>query len=173
MKTNELDLEATKSTMPVFGRPAFDQRRLYDKDLDRDLGAMEHAAAMLEVLEVSEDVVPDVMPAILAKIEQEEQSFADLGVEDFRSGNWDRHGDRIDFKTLWQEGTILIRCEPGAVEAQHVQPSDAAEHIIVVAGDLRVGSRVFRVGDYLSLPAGSTHQRMWSETGCILFTQYI
>jgi anti-sigma factor ChrR (cupin superfamily) len=173
MKTNEFESNEANGATPVFVKSAQDQRRLYDKDLDRDLGAMEQAAAMLAALEADSDVMPDVLPDILSKIEQDEQCFADVELEDFRSGNWDRHGDRIDFKTLWQDGTILIRCEPGAVEAQHAQPNDAAEHIIVIAGDLRVGNRIFGTGDYLSLPAGSTHQRMWSETGCILFTQYI
>ena len=146
--------------------------RLYNPKLDRRILELESALGAVVDASVSGADPQKIWARIERALTTELVVLADKGVESFQDGEWQPHSDGIQTKQLWSDETILIRCDPGGFEAEHQQPSDQDEHIIVIAGDLRLGGRSFTTGDYICVPADSEHQRMDSSGGCILFTQY-
>lgn len=178
-------VDSDKASRFVLGTLSPDERasvtreRLFNRDLDSEIIALErfYAAATAQVggAATEDDAAP--MPNIWSRIEgaviAEAHALSGVALEGFGDGGWEPHdAPGIDFKQLWDENSILIRCVPGGAQDAHDQPSDQDEHIIVIAGELHMGGRVFATGDYLCVPAGTTHGRMHSTTGCILFTQY-
>lgn len=152
------------------------RQRLYDRGLDAQVCAVEtllSAMAPASFADVFHVAVPGerLWRRVCDAVTQEQcaggfGSFACLG------GLWDDHGPGIETKSLWSDKSLLIRCEPGAFEAEHAQPADEHEHIIVIAGDLVIGGRGLSVGDYLRIPADSMHGTMHTRSGCLIFTQY-
>jgi ChrR Cupin-like domain len=155
-------------------RAYFNVRRLYDRALNVEIVALEESYG--ELADAPPFISPKA-PDMWSKIKQaalaEDKTLAGMPIQPFGDGEWEPHGAGIDFKPLWQEGTILIRCEPGGSEEEHENPADQDEHILVMAGDLHMGGRVFETGAYICIPAGTVHPRMQSKGGCILFTQYL
>lgn len=60
--------------------------------------------------------------------------------------------------------TTLLKLDPGGEIPEHVHHQD--EECFVVSGDLRFGESSYAAGDYFRAPAGSLHERQWTETGC-------
>lgn len=149
------------------------RERLYNTELDEHIRLAEELFAGFQ----PEEADPHLMPGNWSRVEQamrqEKAALAGKHVQECGDGEWQLHGPRIEFKPLWSESAILIRCNPGAVEEQHEQPIDLDEHVLVVAGDLQIGGRKFGTGDYICVPAGSMHQRMETHGGCLLFTEYL
>jgi anti-sigma factor ChrR (cupin superfamily) len=56
--------------------------------------------------------------------------------------------------------------EAGARVATHRHADD--EHCYVISGDLHVAGRRIVTGDYHRADAGSVHQSLYSEGGCLL-----
>lgn len=153
-------------------RTAASTRRLYDKALDRAIRTEEHRLAALEVPAAASP--PQAMwDRISAAVEAEEIAFADARPDPYAGGVWEVHNDRIDRKEVWGGKAMLMRCEPGAVEAEHMQDSADDEFILVVAGTLAMGGRTFSTGDTMIVPAGVPHQEMSSKDGCLLLVQYV
>lgn len=148
------------------------RERLYNNALDREVRSLERLYASLPSTEPDAPPPPDLWSQIRGSLEREQSELAGKHIEECGSGEWQPHGAGIEFKPLWSQKAILIRCNPGAVEERHDQPSDEDEHIIVLAGDLNIGGRAFGLGDYIRVPAGTIHERMSSTGGCILFTEY-
>ncbi len=146
--------------------------RLYNPELDQRIRELESALGGLSGAGEPEIDSQRIWSRIESALAKELEIFADKGVESFQDGAWQRHGDGIEVKQLWSDQAVLIRCAPGGFEAEHQQASDQDEHIIVIAGDLSLGGRSFATGDYICIPAGSLHQQMNSNGGCILFTEY-
>lgn len=154
------------------------RQRLYNTALDHEIERLEQVYSGLQPADAVADADPDpvatgVWERISAALEREQQALAGNVVEPCSDGGWSEHAPLIDMKPLWSDKVILIRCNPGGVEDTHDQPLDEDEHIIVIAGDLDIGGRVFGTGDYICVPAGSVHHRMSSTGGCILFTEYV
>jgi hypothetical protein len=173
MSNSEKAINFVLGSLSADERKAVSTERLYNSELDQQILATEQLYSGLQAQPKLHAKVPEVWSKIRATIDQSDAAFAKLPNQVFIDGGWQPHGPGIEFKTLWQEGTILIRCVPGGSEDAHNQPEDQDEHILVVAGDLHMGGRLFETGDYICIPAGSTHARMHSEGGCILFTQYL
>lgn len=146
--------------------------RLYDSALDQEIRMAEHLYARMQDEEPAAALRTPLWDRIQQAVAAEQAALAGNQIEECSDGDWQQHNSLIDMKNLWSDKAILIRCNPGGIEEAHEQPSDEDEHIIVVAGDLNIGGRVFRTGDYIRVPAGSMHSRMSSNTGCILFTEY-
>jgi hypothetical protein len=147
------------------------RKRLYQKDLDGRICALEELLSALTPSEVFAGPQSDLWQQICNVLTHQpcgiaEGSFACLG------GLWEYHSPGIECKELWSDKALLIRCEPGASEERHPQPDGEDEHIIIIAGDLMLGGRTFAVGDYVQIPAGADHPDMRTLTGCLLFTQY-
>ena len=61
--------------------------------------------------------------------------------------------------------TMLLRMAAGATIPGHVH--EGPEESLVLEGDLCVGNQVLREGDYQFAPAGSVHDVLRSESGCL------
>jgi hypothetical protein len=150
-------------------RAALERRRLHDAALDHRISALE---ATLSGLLPSEKV--DIGSALWAKIagalEFEKKEFAEVELQSFGEGKWEQLMPGVEARTLWGERTRLLRCQPGAADAEHQQEDD--EHILMIAGDLMIGGRVLTTGDHLFFPTGSRHPAMRTVQGCILLMHY-
>ncbi len=148
------------------------RERLFHRALDREIEQVERVYSALADAPARRRPAERLWGQLVAAIGHEEKALADKLVEPCTAGDWQDFGPNIEFKTLWSPKAILIRCGPGAFESQHDQPPEDDEHIIVIAGDLKVGGRRFGTGDYLCVPAGAVHARMDTAGGCMLFTEY-
>jgi len=63
--------------------------------------------------------------------------------------------------------TMIVRMQPGTAYPGHVH--GAAEECYVIAGELTIGPRTLRAGDYQRAEAGSVHEVQSTATGCVLF----
>ena len=77
----------------------------------------------------------------------------------------------VQFRFLHGRKTLLIKMEPGASYPSHPHAFD--EHCLVLEGTigdhsgLKLGS-----GDFLFMPAGSTHDPIFTDTGCTFLIAY-
>ncbi len=153
-------------------RAEITRERLYNTELDEHIRHAEQLFAGIET-DNAEIALPSTSwERVEQAIKLERDALSGKQVSECSDGEWLAHGPGIEFKTLWSDGIMLIRCNPGAFEATHDQPEDMDEHILVMAGDLDVGGRRFGTGDYICVPAGSVHQLMKTHGGCLLFTEY-
>lgn len=173
----EMSLEE-KALGFVFGSLSPDERsfieieRLYNSALDTYIRNTEQEFVGLETCSSQSQCPSNLWSRIISTLHVEKEVLSNKYVEECTAGQWQRHSDNIDIKTLWSDEAILIRCNPGGFEDAHDQPIDKDEHIIVIAGDLEIGGRLFSVGDYICISAGSVHDRMSSSGGCLIFTEY-
>lgn len=85
-------------------------------------------------------------------------------------GHWREYAPGVEWKRLWSRRTLLLRCQPGSVVPDHEHR--AFEHTLVVSGDLRMEETAYGPGDYFGTPAGGTHPRWTTRTGCVVLVQY-
>jgi ChrR Cupin-like domain len=154
-------------------RDSVARERLFNTGLDKEISSVERLYSGLQRKDEIEIPVKDMWSRIAGAVAKENAALADVFVENCQSGDWQEYAPSIETKILWSDKAILIRCNPGAVEDEHDQPVDEDEHILVVAGDLRVAGRIFGTGDYLRVPASAVHNKMTTERGCLLFTEYV
>jgi anti-sigma factor ChrR (cupin superfamily) len=65
-----------------------------------------------------------------------------------------------------QYATQLIRLAPGTQVEPHWHAD--AEECYVLEGSFSVDTSTFQAGDYVRMPAGSAHNTITSDTGCLL-----
>ena len=63
--------------------------------------------------------------------------------------------------------SMLVRMAPGSSYPKHRHAS--SEECFVVSGEIQVGERTLRTGDYQVAAEGSVHGVQSTETGCVLF----
>lgn len=66
-------------------------------------------------------------------------------------------------------GTIFLRFAAGVVGARHLHPE--GEELYVVSGDITVGGRRLKPGDYLYTPPGESHEAV-AHTASILLLSF-
>lgn len=72
----------------------------------------------------------------------------------------------LSFDRETQQGTYLMRMQPGAVTIAHDHPG--MEEFLILEGDLvDSDGAVFGPGDFVSYEAG-THHNSWTENGCVI-----
>lgn len=152
-------------------RDVVSRKRLYYKDFDARIGALEDLLSALTPVAAGQVPRDHLWQQVCSVLTQQPNEAAD-GSFAYLDGTWDHHGPGIETKFLWSDKVLLIRCEPGASEDLHPQPEDEDEHIIVIAGDLVIGGRQLGAGDYAQIPAGAMHPRMHTLAGCLIFTEY-
>ena len=148
------------------------RERLYNRELDEHISLAERLYAGLQREQAACSHSRD-FARIADALAREADALGGKHVEECADGAWQAHNDKIEFKSLWTDTAVLIRCNPGAVEDEHGQPEDLDEHILVVAGDLDIAGRRFTTGDYIRIPAGARHPHMQTHGGCLLFTNYL
>ena len=82
---------------------------------------------------------------------------------------WQQVADGISCKTLavdseCNELTLLVRLGPGVEYPPHRH--GGVEELHLLAGELWIGDRHLRPGDYNRAEPGTTDTRVWTETGC-------
>jgi len=80
-------------------------------------------------------------------------------------GEWRQIAPGVRRKTLWSEAAFLIACDAGATIPEHVH--GRFEHCVMIQGELLVGGRKFRSGDYHGVPEGIAHPPLTSPDGCV------
>lgn len=87
------------------------------------------------------------------------------------AGQWERIGEGVERKFLWESGdalSCLMRLAPGAMVAGHMHAID--EECVVLEGSLRIGSElVLRTGDFHVGVKGVAHADASTETGALVY----
>jgi anti-sigma factor ChrR (cupin superfamily) len=76
----------------------------------------------------------------------------------------------VEIRLLHQTKTMMVKLAPGARIPPHHHHS--AEQCLVIEGRLTDGKVTVEAGDFVYMPAGSTHSELWSETGCKFLIAY-
>jgi quercetin dioxygenase-like cupin family protein len=79
----------------------------------------------------------------------------------------------LDFAGLRQHangegGTIFLRFAAGVIGANHLHPE--GEELYVVSGDITVGGRRLKPGDYLYTPPGASHEAVAHTESVLLLS---
>ena len=87
-------------------------------------------------------------------------------------GQWHPLATGVSRKILFEDRergttTFVLRLQPGA----HIPPHHhgGIEECIILEGDVYSDTETFAAGDYLCMPAGSAHERLFSTHGALLF----
>jgi anti-sigma factor ChrR (cupin superfamily) len=77
----------------------------------------------------------------------------------------------IEVRPLLGQNTVLVRMQPGAIYPSHVHRQ--TEQCYVLEGSVtdRAGVTAF-AGDFVYMRAGSTHEPIHTETGCLFLLAY-
>jgi ChrR-like protein with cupin domain len=131
-----------------------------------DLGELEEALAPVAIAFPERRPSLDLWRRIEAAVDA-----ADAGITDIRrEEGWRQYTRDVQIKRLWDENTFLLRCAAGGVLPAHEHPS--FEHCIVLEGDMIVGGRTYRSGDYHGVPAHIAHSEITSRTGLLMLVRY-
>ena len=143
----------------------------YDRALASDIACIESTMGPLALSPDEAPISSGLWDRIEAEIASDDAEHPAIVSESFEDGNWTEWRAGIEIKPIWNDTSFLVRCAPGAVIAPHRHPLD--ERILVMTGEIRVGSRRLSAGDFQFSPAGSTHDEMHSAGGCTLFIQRV
>jgi len=65
-------------------------------------------------------------------------------------------------------GTIFLRFAAGVIGAEHLHPE--GEELYVVSGDITVGGRRLKPGDYVYTPSGASHEAVAHSDSILLLS---
>jgi quercetin dioxygenase-like cupin family protein len=95
------------------------------------------------------------------------------GAEVLRSheGAWVASPDPgVSYRFLHGKKTVLVRMDPGASCSRHEHAFN--ENCLVLEGTVEDADMKLSAGDFLFMPAGTSHSASYSETGCLLLISY-
>jgi anti-sigma factor ChrR (cupin superfamily) len=115
-------------------------------------------------------VSPDLWRRIEAAVDAADVPERPTAVDVPREEGWRPYTRDVQIKRLWDENTFLLRCGPGAVLPAHEHPR--YEHCVILEGDMIVGGKTYRSGDYHGVPAHIAHQEITSRTGLLMLVRY-
>ena len=76
----------------------------------------------------------------------------------------------VRLRKLHGEKTLLVRMDPKTVYPAHPHPG--AEQCLVLEGDIQSDGVTAFAGDFTYMPAGSKHDPLYTENGCLLLIAY-
>ena len=85
---------------------------------------------------------------------------------------WSVFAPKVEIKILRQDAqttTALLRLEPQAVLPDHGH--DEEEECFVIEGEIVLGGRLLRAGDFQLARMGSIHADSYTPTGCIMLVR--
>lgn len=170
MTRDELVLEFVMGALSPLEREAVARDRLSDPELDGAIRALEDSLAPITGLAGTVPPPAGMFDRIAGAIAEESAELAGKTTVPVEEGEWQPFLPGIEIKQMWNPGTVMLRCRPGAVLPAH--PHEQTEHIVVISGDFVVGGRTFRTGDWHSSPAGNNHGEAHTDGGCLLLIQY-
>lgn len=150
-------------------RAAMEQARRHDPGLDRGIKDVEDSMAALSL--AAGELAPPrgLWKRVRDAIDVEREALEDRMILPLGEGDWRSVAPGIDYKTMWNGRTIMLRCAPGAVLPYHMHDND--EHLLVLSGDLIIGGRAFTGGDYIGSQKGFDRFPHSTRTGCLLLSQ--
>lgn len=100
------------------------------------------------------------------------QDHAPLVTLRAEEGRWREVAPGVELKPLYEDATshaFIVRLAPGAELPSHPHPAD--EECLVLEGEMHLGELQFRAGDYHVARAGSSHGRVTSPTGGVMYVR--
>jgi anti-sigma factor ChrR (cupin superfamily) len=86
-------------------------------------------------------------------------------------GDWVPSPDPgVSYRFLHGRKTVLVRMDPGSSCSSHMHAFN--ENCLVLEGTVEDGDMKLSAGDFLYMPAGTSHTPSYSETGCLLLISY-
>ncbi len=76
----------------------------------------------------------------------------------------------VRFRRLHGDKTTLVRMDPKTVFPSHAH--NDAEQCLVLEGDVQSDGITAYAGDFTYMPAGSNHEPLYTEGGCLLLIAY-
>ena len=76
----------------------------------------------------------------------------------------------VEIRNLYRKKTMLVRMAPKSSLPPH--DHGEAEQCLVLEGSITSDGVTARAGDFTYMPAGSKHQPLYSEEGCLLLITY-
>jgi anti-sigma factor ChrR (cupin superfamily) len=76
----------------------------------------------------------------------------------------------VERRYLLERKTMLVRMAPNSKIPPH--PHSHGEQCLVLEGSVRNNSMTAYAGDFTYMPAGSTHEELYSETGALFLITY-
>ena len=76
----------------------------------------------------------------------------------------------VQTKSLYGKKTLLVRMAPKTTLPEH--DHNAAEQCLVLEGSVTCDGVTAYAGDYTYIPAGTHHNALYSEEGCLLLIAY-
>jgi Anti-sigma factor len=76
----------------------------------------------------------------------------------------------VQMRSLLDKKTMLVRMAPNTWYPAHDHP--AGEQCLVLEGSLSTEGMTAYAGDFTYMPAGSVHEPLYSESGCLLLIAY-
>jgi anti-sigma factor ChrR (cupin superfamily) len=137
------------------------------------VGRSTHAGRLEEMLAPVAMALPErrVPPDLWRRIDAAVDASARPAAVDLpREEGWRPYTRDVQIKRLWDENTFLLRCGPGGVLPAHEHPR--YEHCVILEGDMIVGGKTYRSGDYHGVPAHIAHQEITSRTGLLMLVRY-
>ena len=138
-----------------------------------EYAAFTETAASLSFTAPSELPPPSLRDRLMARIAAEPRKPDHSGVVVVRaneSGWMPGPAPGVDIRLLHKQRTMLVRLAPGARVPVHHH--DLSEQCLVIEGTVTDGETTVSAGDYVFMPAGTTHSELWSETGCTFLIAY-
>jgi hypothetical protein len=139
-----------------------------------ELQACQNALAALALSAGEVPAPPAARARLLASLTEEASAKAA-----FKGGLLLREGETgwepspvpgVEIRSLYKEKTLLVRMAPKTWYPAHEHHT--AEQCLVLEGSITSAGVTAYAGDFTYLPAGSSHQPLYSETGCLLFIAY-
>jgi hypothetical protein len=150
-------------------RAAMAEARRHDAVLDRAVDEAECRLAPMALAAGEVSPPAALWDRIEAGLDGGAEALAGRVLVPYAEGDWLTIAPGIECKRLWGERTMLIRGVPGAVLPCHEH--DDEEHLLVLSGDLLIGGRSFRPGDYIRSPRGADRFPHTTRTGCLILQQ--
>ncbi|MCW1427813.1 cupin domain-containing protein [Novosphingobium sp. JCM 18896] len=171
MSRDELALDFVMGALSPLERETVARDRLSDAALDQAIRELEADLAPMTGLAGTLAPPDSLFDRIGRAIERERGAATDKISMAFEEGEWRTVAPGIATRELWTSRTYLLRCAPGAVIRAHFHTE--TENLVVVSGDLVIGERVFRTGDWHSAPPGTDHEDIHTVDGCVLLIQHV
>jgi hypothetical protein len=158
------------------------ERLAFETRLARDPGAARAVARWQErfgaLEESAEDTPPppNVWAGIKAEISRDGAAEAEFLTIHAEQGAWEEISPGIHRKDLNEDPetkavSFLLRFDPQTAGDSHFHRSD--EELLMLSGDLSIGSTKLRAGDYHLARKDSTHPDVYSAEGAVFFVRAI
>lgn len=134
--------------------------------------------AELESHQRTAELLLSAMETVTPPVSLEERLMRSLpeqskGAELLRSneGEWVPAPDPgVSYRFLHGRKTLLVKMAPGSSNSSHSHSFN--ENCLVLEGTVQDGDMKLNAGDFLFMPAGTTHSPSYTETGCLLLISY-